>query len=586
VSFVETEPDPSLDVAVPELPDVSGSQLARWGLSAHDVLVLAAGFLFCAGAGPFEFGGWTPRMAALLAGLPLGVVLLVRQAWRRDRAALAATAFLLWAFIGAMASGAPWRSIIGQVDGNTHSVVIFCGVFGFWALARNMSDRGRALVGPVLVGSLGLSAMVGVLQIVLDISGGPLAYVGGRAGGLEGNAVMFATTLCGACAWCASTAISAGAARSRLAALTGVAIFALAIGLSGSRISIIAIIVVSAAVCWRARDLRSLRVPGAAVVGLLASFGLQRVVQLGADSVQRFESAGSSGRPDVWRASLAGFSERPFLGWGLGRVRPAIQSHFTPEFVRLHQQSDAASAWNDVHNIILQMLVSVGIVGVVVLVVFLVVAFRRADFALSLAAVAISINWLLQPAGISSLGVAAIFLGASATRVATSTDETRRRLRALTASAVVLGLMAALALVVADLNLRRAVQSGDHVAIRSAAAWFGDDPFVIDIFLVGTYRPDIAVERTAREAAARRAADAEPDVPTWWNELAMTQWDTGELDGMRASVEKALALQPNHVRSWVQLTMYAKRVGDTDLEKTARTHACDLGAPVCAPTTP
>ncbi|HEX2782692.1 MAG TPA: hypothetical protein VHN36_03835, partial [Ilumatobacteraceae bacterium] len=78
----------------------------------------------------------------------------------------------------------------------------------------------------------------------------------------------------------------------------------------------------------------------------------------------------------------------------------------------------------------------------------------------------------------------------------------------------------------------------------------------------------------------------EPDVPTWWSELAMTQWDTGELDGMRASIEKALALQPNHVRSWVQLTAYAKRVGDTDLEKTARGHACDLGAPVCEPTAP
>jgi Tfp pilus assembly protein PilF len=82
---------------------------------------------------------------------------------------------------------------------------------------------------------------------------------------------------------------------------------------------------------------------------------------------------------------------------------------------------------------------------------------------------------------------------------------------------------------------------------------------------------------------ALREIAAEPDVPHWWNELAMTQWDNGDFDGMRASIDKALSLQPNHVRSWVQMTAYAKRVGDKDLEATARTHACELGAPVCQP---
>ena len=169
-------------------------------------------------------------MAALLGGLPLGVVLLVRLAWNRDRAALAAVAFVVWAFVAALASGAPWRSIVGQVDGNTESVVIFLGVFGFWALARRMSDRGRALVGPVLVGALALSALVGVLQIVLDIRTGSLAQVSGRAGGMEGNAVLFSATLCGAAAWCSSVTISAASLRSRRVSLACLVFFALAIG--------------------------------------------------------------------------------------------------------------------------------------------------------------------------------------------------------------------------------------------------------------------------------------------------------------------------------------------------------------------
>ena len=77
------------------------------------------------------------------------------------------------------------------------------------------------------------------------------------------------------------------------------------------------------------------------------------------------------------------------------------------------------------------MLIAVGIVGVVLLTVFVVLAFRRVDFGMGLAAVAISINWLLQPAGISSLGVAAIFLGASSRvrRRSDSTDPIAGRVR-------------------------------------------------------------------------------------------------------------------------------------------------------------
>jgi O-antigen ligase len=582
VTVVESKP--VLDTEIAAEDRTSGArQFARWGVTNQDILVLTAGALFCAGAGPFAFGGWTPRMAALLAGLPLGVVLLVRLAWQRDKAAVAATGFLVWALVSALASTAPWRSLIGQVDGNTQSLLMFAGTFGFWALARSLSDRGRALVGPVLVAALGVSALVGVLQILLDIRNGSLAAVSGRASGLEGNAVLFSTTLCGACAWCASLSVSAASARSRLVTLVGVGFFALAIGLSGSRVSMIAIVVVSTAVCVQARNLRSLRVPAAVLGGLAGSLMVQRALQLGADSVERFQLSGTDGRSGLWRAGLSAFRDHPLLGSGPGRVRPAVQHHFTPDFVRLYQQDDFAQAWNDLHNIVLQMLVSVGIVGVVLLTVFVAFAIRRSNFALSLAAVAISINWLLQPASLASLGVAAIFLGASATVVAAPTDPTLRWPRIVAASSVALGLIAALALVAADLNLRRAVHSHDRAAIRAAAGWFGDDPFIIDTFVLPSYRPDLASERTARVAAARRATEAEPDVPTWWNELAMTQWESEDFAGMRISVEKALALQPNHVRSWVQLTAYAKHVGDEELESIARTHACELGAPVCAP---
>lgn len=583
MTLVDTEPDlPAETVAGAHIAR-DHSQLARWGLTSHDVLVLVAGALFCAGTGPFEFGGWTLRMAALLAGLPLGVVLLVRLAWNRDRAALVAVAFVVWALVAALASGAPWRSIVGQVDGNTESVVIFLGVFGFWALARRMSERGRALVGPVLVGALAVSALVGVLQIVLDIQTGPLAQVSGRAGGLEGNAVLFSATLCGAAAWCSSVSISAASLRSRRVSLACVVFFALAIGLSGSRVSVASIVLVSGVVCWRTRKLSSLRVPAATFLGLVGSWLVQLWANAGADTASRLASGGGAGRGGLWKAGLSAVVERPILGWGPGRIRPAIQHHFTADFVRLHQTDDRLYAWTDIHNIVLEMLIAVGILGVVLLTVFVVLAFRRVDFGMGLAVVAISVNWLLQPAGISSLGVAAIFLGASSALVAAPSGPIGRGPRVLTASAVALGLTVALALVAADLNLRRAVDSGDPATIRSAAAWFGNDPLVLDVFVLETYSANVASDRPGRVATARRTAESEPDVPLWWSELAMTQFESNDLAGMRTSIDTALALQPNHTRSWVQLTIYAKAVGDAQLEADARARACELGAPVCQP---
>jgi O-antigen ligase len=456
------------------------------------------------------------------------------------------------------------------------------GVFGYWALARSLSDRGRSLVGPVLVGALGVSALVGVLQIVLDIRNGTLAHVGGRAAGLEGNAVYFSTTLCGAFAWCACLAAKSEQSRQQRLNLAAVTFFALAIGLSGSRVSIVVMVAVSVTVCLWARKHRSLLVPLFALVGLVLSWALQRSAAIGADSAERFSSGGSEGRPGLWRASVSAIRERPLLGWGPGRVRPAVQHHFTPEWVRLYQHDDYALSWNDVHNVVLQMLITVGIVGVILLTVFVIHSMRRANFGMALAVVAISINWLLQPASLSSMSVAAIFLGASVKSALVPGDPGRSWSRIVTVSSVSVGLIAAFALITADLRLRQAAHTGTRADVRAAAAWFGDDPFVADNFVLPTYRSDVPADQKARTATARRMVAAEPDIPTWWNELAMTQFESGDLEGMRASVEKALELQPNHVRSWVQMTAYAKRVGNTELEGIARTHACDLGAPVCA----
>jgi len=333
----------------------------------------------------------------------------------------------------------------------------------------------------------------------------------------------------------------------------------------------------------RARTTHSLVVPGAAALGLSLSLFIQRQVGGGVNTAERFAANSGGERAELWRAGLSAFRERPVVGWGLGRVRPAIQHFFSPAFVRLFQTDDFSETWTDVHNVVIQMLVSVGVIGVVLLLAFVVLAGRRADFTLSLAAVAISINWLLQPTGLYSLAVVALLLGAAGTRVSISDDRAHRWLQLLTASCVALGVFAALFLLVADVRLRAAVQGDDNAGIRSASAWFVDDTFVIDRFVLDSYSRDVAGEGVLREATARHLTELEPDVPTWWAELAMTQWENGDYAGMRTSIDTAMALQPNHTRSWVLLAIYARKVGDDRLVLSARKRACDLGAPVCGP---
>jgi len=571
---------------MPEPTVSSKSQFARWGLSTHDVLVLAAGAWLCVASGPFTFKGWTPRMAVILAVLPIGLVSLWRLARRRDRAALAAAGFLGWATISALASRAPWMSLVGYV-GRNGSVLIFCGVLGLWALSRGLSDRARELVGPVIVAALGVSAFVGILQIILDIDSGPLAIAGGRAMGLDINPVYFAATLGGAAAWCASRAMEVHG-RSRMWLLTGAAYFTFAIGLSGSRSSVGAIVVACAVICIRSRRLES----GWTLAAVMSGFALSTLSQrqLGggrsADTVNRFgESAGFTERFQVWKNGVSAVLDRPLLGWGPDRIRPAIQHHFSADFTRAFQREDISQQYFDVHNFILQILIAVGVIGLALLVAFVVFNSRRSNFTLTLTAATIVLNWMLQPAWLSSLPLVAILLGAAATRPTSPPQPRRHRRDVAGGVALALGLLAAGGLLTADLGLRVAADSGNPATVRRVAGWFGDDPYVLDNFVVNTYDPTIPAQRPARVAAARRAAEAEPDIPFWWSELAMTQRENGDLAGMRSSIDKALALQPNHVRSWTQLALWAQAVGDDALAKEAEAHACSLGAMFCDPAT-
>src|SRR4029079_17714974 len=100
------------------------------------------------------------------------------------------------------------------------------------------------------------------------------------------------------------------AAAARLYGLVGVLFFAVGIGVSGTRVSIIAVGLVCIAVLVHARTLRSLRVAALAVLGFATSNLMQHVflptaVTKGATAVDRFSSVGTEGRIELWKAGMS-----------------------------------------------------------------------------------------------------------------------------------------------------------------------------------------------------------------------------------------------------------------------------------------
>lgn len=62
----------------------------------------------------------------------------------------------------------------------------------------------------------------------------------------------------------------------------------------------------------------------------------------------------------VWQISLAAFKDKPLLGWGLENFRTAYDAHYNPMIL---SESINGTAWDKPHNVILEYLVTSGILG-------------------------------------------------------------------------------------------------------------------------------------------------------------------------------------------------------------------------------
>jgi hypothetical protein len=252
--------------------------------------------------------------------------------------------------------------------------------------------------------------------------------------------------------------------------------------------------------------------------------------------------------------------------------------------VRTVANDERRSAWFDAHNVLIELLVATGIVGVLLLAVFAWKAVRTARGPLLAAAIAIALTWVMQPMSISDAPIAFLALGAaSTTAVVAERQRDRSRWLSVGAVATAMGVLLAAGYAFVDLRLQAAVNSGDAVRIENAARPFGDDAVVADIVAQGwanAYLFDHADKRHL-QTWALKVVQREPDRPYWWSKLASTQMNFGDTAGARTSLDHAIALQPWSPTAWPLMLELAKRTKDSSLEAAARAKVCELQLASC-----
>jgi Flp pilus assembly protein TadD len=522
-------------------------------------------------------------MMVLLAVGSVGVVAMVRLIARRDRAAVLAGVIICWVALSGALGGAR-SSLLGFV-GRDLSGVIVLFAFGCWALGREVVPSRRLATTFVQCATAG--ALVGVIQVVVQVDTGFLALQDGRPAGLLVNPVYFGAVCAAACV----VAVHA-TATTRVDVISTVCMVVLGAGvsISGSRVALAALLVTAGMLVVVKRSREFAVAAGLAATGVVLGIVLDLATGSGRNAASRLTADGAGGRSSVWRYGIEAAFDRPLFGHGVGRFRPAVQDRFSTGFVADHAAVDRAQAWFDPHNVLILVLVGTGFVGLVLVAVWVILASKGCSGPLAWGVAALAATWLLQPVSIHTLPLAMLLFGAAAAdggeaqrQVLTSeeSDAPPAASRSLSSASVValgVGVVAAAWLLVADLRLNRAVDRLSPAAAESAAAMYPSDPIVADVVAqVHELTGDAGEWLAWRE----KATEIEPDRPYWWVRLGEAALATGDLDRARSAADRALALQSTNVGANDLDARLAAASGDVEGLESALQRLCNLGQSTC-----
>lgn len=491
---------------------------------------------------------WSPKATVALVMIGPGLCALVLGAIDRDRAAWAGLAFLGIAGLATLLSPSPSLALTGLYNEGT-GFLFLLAVVGAWALGRRLGAAAQRLLAFVLLGAAVVNAVMVWLQMSSNFTGVLFGRLDGRALGLLGNPVHATAFLVGATALAIellpgrgtdgmprAVAPSGDRARTeRLLLIVLVGVFASAVQLTGGRIGIVLLAGVALRALVRAGFRRGALVVVAFAIGICAAVV---VFPSGGAAGRLAESSSSStfgGRIDRWRTAVPAVGDRPVLGIGPGLYRRATSVHDTAAAARAF---GADALYTDAHDLLVQTVVTTGVLGLLALGLWLVLAVLGVHGPLAWFTLFAGVSVLFQPSFVGLTPVLALTLGAAAARAP------RRFGRAATVVAVGLAVVGAVVgglLLRGDVVLARAARDLDPVAARRAVQLI---PLWPEPALVRSRVERAAAHRTGDAAhwpraiaAAVDATTRDPSDPSSWATL-------GDLEaghGSRGAAERAYA---------------------------------------------
>jgi O-antigen ligase len=322
---------------------------------------------------PFTTAPFSDGKLVLLLGGTLLVVIGCRGRAPDPRLVAPAAVFIAVELLAAAAGVDPIRSLLGLEQGGD-SVLILCCAATLLVTASTFPEEVVARLPKWFVG-VGLA--IAAVELLYRIVPGAVAAVVpdlSLVGSTLGNPVFAAAML--------SVALAVVVSRWKLTSIPTVAcLVAIASGLGtvGERSAYLVPLVAVTVALWRRRPgiWRSLLVIGLVAGTLAAWIAIGRVLpasQTSVSPVVEFEtSAAEQARFAVYSADAKGFLHRPFLGWGPGNTWSAYVSSASPR-----EMATAGRGWADAHDLLLEVAVGSGVLGVVAIAWLLMAALRRA----------------------------------------------------------------------------------------------------------------------------------------------------------------------------------------------------------------
>lgn len=525
-----------------------------------------------------------PRATVLLVLAALGLPALALRAWRSTLVwpARAAIAFLVVAGISAALSPVPWVGFFGLDEYGTGWLFLVC-LAALWALGSDLTDSGAELLGKGLV----VLGLLNAGAVVLEVGGkgwSPLGtfvahfpgmlFGGGQPTGFADNPVFGAQVMMG------GLALLAWRTEERnpwtwwvMTSLTGAGIY-----LSGERFGLL---VVAALVVWvlvvrRVRP--TIAFAGAAIGGVVAGVVFEQLVKL--VTTAHFRSIASEGgnglfgpRLRIWEASLHAIGAHPVLGGGPSQAAAATMPYrSTITVIR-------DGLFTDVHNFVIEIAVTTGLLGLALFLAWLVPALRAARGPLLLYAVVVLAGGLIEPFDITATSVAFLALGAATVGVVargSSEQDTPARplpdgttiaVNAVRAVLVLVALFAGINLMVGNTELKSGLDNVDPVTLAAASGhlpmWSDAPGGVADTFTYLGIRQKnrnyiVAAVKWNQTALARNPQDAQS-----LTRLGLDQSILGNVAAAKKALDLSLVYGPDYERTYIYQISLALQQGDT-----------------------